>query len=91
MSGVFIENTGIIIGDANELSGCLVLVEANTAGSGAHECSYDFGICSKTLTNEGATAQNYHTLPSAASGLKYTFVVQDSDGILYYGWFWGTR
>lgn len=33
------------------------------------------------LTNEGILAENYHTLPSAAAGLEFTFVVQDTDGI----------
>jgi hypothetical protein len=32
-------------------------------------------------TNEGATSKVERTLPSAAAGYEYTFVVQDSDGI----------
>lgn len=56
------------------------VVEANTAGSGAPNVLA--AIESRTvLTNEGATAQNYHTLPTAAAGLDFEFVVQDSDGI----------
>jgi hypothetical protein len=35
----------------------------------------------KTLTNEGVAAQNYHTLPTARAGLRFTFVVQDANGI----------
>jgi len=32
----------------------------------------------KVFTNEGSTADNEHDLPAAASGLTYTFVVQDA-------------
>lgn len=35
----------------------------------------------RLLTNEGATAENYHTLPSAAAGMEYAFYCQDTDGI----------
>lgn len=35
----------------------------------------------RTYTNEGATAEVYITLPSAAAGYVIEFVVQDSDGI----------
>lgn len=35
----------------------------------------------KLLTNEGATAENYHTLPSAAAGLDFEFYAIDSDGL----------
>lgn len=56
------------------------LIEANTAGSGAPNVLTS--VESRTvLTNEGAVAQNYHTLPTAAAGLEFEFVVQDSDGI----------
>ncbi len=56
-------------------------VEENTAGSGSPNILTE-GESGKTLTNEGATAQNYHTLPAARKGLgPYTFVVQDADGI----------
>jgi hypothetical protein len=33
------------------------------------------------FTNEGATAQVVFTLPTAAANYKYTFVVQDADGV----------
>lgn len=33
------------------------------------------------FTNEGAVGKKNNTLPSAAAGLEYTFVVQDSDGL----------
>lgn len=56
------------------------LVEANTAGSGGPNILA--ALESRTvLTNEGATAQNYHTLPTAAAGVEFEFVVQDADGI----------
>jgi hypothetical protein len=35
----------------------------------------------KTFTNEGTTAKRIFMLPSAAVGLNYTFIVQDSDGM----------
>lgn len=58
----------------------LTLVEANTAGSG----SPNLLAAAETrtlLSNEGVTAQNYHTLPAAAAGIVFTFVLQDADGI----------
>jgi hypothetical protein len=57
-----------------------VLVEANTAGSGSPNIITATESRS-VFTNEGATALNYHTLPTAAVGLVYTFYVQDTDGI----------
>lgn len=55
-------------------------VEANTDGSGAPNV-LAATESNGALTNEGTTAENYHTLPSAAAGLSYTFVVQDTDGV----------
>lgn len=57
-----------------------VLVEPNTAGSGAPNvlAATESGTL---LTNEGSTAQNYHTLPTAAAGLCFEFLVQDADGL----------
>lgn len=55
-------------------------VEANAAGSG----SPNILIGAETralLTNEGATAENYHTLPAAAPGLDFEFYSIDSDGM----------
>jgi len=56
------------------------LVEANTAGSGSPN-TITSSESGSVFTNEGATALNYHTLPTAVSGLTYTFYVQDADGI----------
>ena len=56
------------------------LVEANTAGSGSPNI-LTVGESRTLLTNEGVTAENYHTLPLAAAGLTFTFYVQDTDGI----------
>lgn len=55
-------------------------VEANTAGSGTPN-ALAADETAKILTNEGASAQNYHTLPTAAAGLCFEFVVQDADGL----------
>jgi hypothetical protein len=56
------------------------LVEANTAGVGAPNVllSAESGTI---LTNQGVAALNYHTLPTAATGLVFTFYVQDADGL----------
>ena len=59
---------------------CATLVEANVAGSGAPNI-LTVGESRTLLTNEGTTAENYHTLPLAAAGLTFTFYVQDTDGI----------
>lgn len=66
-----------------DVSGAILgqrLVEANTAGSGSPNIITS-GESRTLYTNEGATALNYHTLPTAAAGLTYTFYVQDADGI----------
>lgn len=64
----------------NRLFGFAKWVSASTAGSGAPEAADPvFGMA--VYTNEGTTAQNYRTLPSAAAGYEFTFVVQDADGI----------
>lgn len=55
-------------------------IEASTAGSGAPNVLTG-AEAGKLLTNEGTTAVNYHTLPTAVAGLTYTFVVQDADGL----------
>lgn len=75
-NAVRLSNAGSGVGKF--LSG--VLVEANTAGSGAPNVltATESGT---VLTNEGATAENYHTLPTAVAGYKFTFIVQDTDGI----------
>lgn len=57
-----------------------LLVEANTANSGSPNI-ITAAESGSVFTNEGATALNYHTLPTAAAGLVYTFYVQDTDGI----------
>lgn len=56
------------------------LVEANTAVSGAPN-ALATTESNKVLTNEAATAANYHTLPAAAAGLTFTFIVADGDGM----------
>ena len=57
-----------------------VLVEANTAGSGAPNviAANESGT---VFTNEGVTAKNYHTPVTAAAGYQFTFIVQDADGL----------
>lgn len=54
---------------------CYNLVEANTAASGAPNVLT--ALESRTaLTNEGATSQNYHTLPTAVAGQTFTVYCQ---------------
>ena len=55
-------------------------IEANTAGVASPNV-LTAAESGKTLTNEGTTALNYHTLPTAAAGLIFCFRVQDGDGI----------
>lgn len=57
-----------------------VLVEANTAGSGAPNV-LTAAESWTVLTNEGAGAENYHSLPSAVSGLVYVLVCENANGI----------
>jgi hypothetical protein len=57
------------------------LVEANTAGVASPNI-ITLDESSTIYTNEGATALNYHTLPTAAAGLTFTFYVDDADGII---------
>lgn len=56
------------------------LVEANVAGSGSPNL-LAVNESRTLLTNEGATAENYHTLPLAAVGLEFIFYCHDADGI----------
>ncbi len=55
-------------------------VEENTDGVGDPNV-LTAAESGKVLTNEGAGAKNYHTLPAAVAGLNYTFIIKDSDGM----------
>ena len=55
-------------------------LEKNVAGSGSPNV-LAATESRKVFSNEGTIARNYHTLPNAAEGLQYTFVVQDADGM----------
>lgn len=52
----------------------------STAGVGA-PLALTSNNSKSIFTNQGATALAYFNLPQAATGLSYTFYVQDSDGI----------
>ena len=80
VTNAFFRAEGFRTNNAKYLNGFSVLVEANTAGSGAPNVLLSSEL-STVLTNEGTTAENYHTLPSAVAGYSFTFVVQDADGI----------
>ncbi|MCY2930405.1 MAG: hypothetical protein NTV86_13075 [Planctomycetota bacterium] len=61
-------------------SGASGVIEASTAGAGSPNflTGRENG---KILTNEGASARAYNTLPSAAAGLAFDFIVSDADGM----------
>jgi hypothetical protein len=55
-------------------------VAASVAGAGSPNALA--AVDSRLLgTNEGATAENYNLLPTAAAGLDFSFYCQDADGI----------
>lgn len=56
-------------------------VENNTAGVGSPNI-IAVSEKGKVFTNTGASALNYHTLPTAAAGYTFTFIVTDTDGIV---------
>lgn len=55
-------------------------IEASTATSGSPN-QLTAGESNKIITNEGATEKSYQILPSASSGLTFTFMIQDADGM----------
>lgn len=59
---------------------CARTVEASTVGSASPNLLVS-SESRKLLTNEGATAEAYNTLPSAAAGMEFAFAVQDADGL----------
>lgn len=67
-------------GVGHSIVGFLVDVTTSTAGSGAPRAAQDYESLA-TFTNEGASAENYHQLPSAVKGYRYTFVVQNANGV----------
>ena len=54
--------------------------EASTAGVGSPNILLD-SESGLTVSNVGAGAENYNTLPSAVAGLKYTFICENANGI----------
>ena len=78
VGGVARLSTGTAAGVGSWL--CGALVEANTAGSGAPNVLLNTES-GTVLTNEGAGAENYHTLPTAAAGLRFGFWCQNTNGI----------
>ncbi len=57
------------------------VIENNTATSGTPNALTD-DESGKVFENEGASAENHHTLPATPSdGCNFTFVVKDTDGI----------
>jgi hypothetical protein len=56
-----------------------LIVEANTAGSGAPNLLLA-GESNSVMTNEGAGAVNYESLPTAVSGYVFEGVVQSANG-----------
>lgn len=74
------DGNGVCSWATPEAGGSSLTVEANTAGSGAPNVLLA-DESGKFLTNEGATAEQYNTLPTAAANLEFTAYCQDADGI----------
>jgi len=55
-------------------------VEASTAGAGSPNVILA-NETPRVFHNEGSTVTNNHNLPAAAAGLRFTFIVQDADGL----------
>jgi hypothetical protein len=66
--------------DGGALIDVLATIEASTAGSGAPNV-LTASESGKTITNEGATAVAYNTLPTAVAGYRFCFRVQDAEGM----------
>lgn len=78
-SGVEIWRASVAAGAVSSGLQALRPVEPNAAGSGSPNIL--IAAESRTLlTNEGATAEAYTTLPSCAAGLEFYFAAIDSDG-----------
>lgn len=74
---------GVVAGDFSTVSRGLATyrrVEVTTAGSGAPRVLNDSSDVGRNLTNAGATARVYTTLPGAAAGINYTWLTIDADG-----------
>lgn len=63
----------------SDLERALMTVEAVTAGVGAPNVLTS-DEARKVVTNEGAAAEAYNTLPTAAAGIPFTAVVQSANG-----------
>ncbi len=59
----------------------LTMQVINSTGTSGSPYSITAADSFSVITNEGVTALNYNTLPSASAGLVYYFDVQDSDGM----------
>lgn len=83
--------SGIDVAISRATVGCLIVTNGST---GVGTLITAINVLAKTadytvlatdsfsvFTNEGTIAKRNNTLPSAAAGLEYTFVVQDSDGV----------
>ncbi len=67
--------------DALHVHNALLTVEENTAGVGAPNVLLASENL-KVLSNEGSGATNYHTLPTAAAGLSFTFINADATDLI---------
>ena len=71
-----------VFGDGQQIGyGVSRGVTASTAGSGAPRVASAASDSFNIFHNEGSTAANYHSLPTAATGYQFTYVVQDGDGL----------
>ena len=67
--------------DGLHVHNALLTVEENTAGIGAPNVLLASENL-KVLSNEGSGATNYHTLPTAAAGLSFTFINADATDLI---------
>lgn len=78
-TGRVIQTSPIIVTDVGALTAIQAPIAPTTQASSPYTVTNaDSG---KVFTNDGATAGVTFNLPTAVTGLQYTFVVQDADGI----------
>lgn len=80
LAGSGVQFNSLVQGQGNIFGGYKTGIVLSTAGVGSPRLANEADSF-YTLTNEGTTAVNYHTLPTATAGYLLTFCDQDADGI----------
>lgn len=74
-------STGINLGSVpKEIISHKITTEASAA-LGGNPNTILAGETPKLFHNEGTSGENHHNLPTAAAGLRFTFIVQDANGM----------